>query len=94
MNVNKMERKVLCTFENGGQLILAHESQIKFLRNLKLSDISKAIELKLLTHSVNEYYEVAQKVFRSKRYNTGREADMLNELRRCFIPLKPKRIRL
>jgi hypothetical protein len=89
-----MKREVLCTFSNGGQLIRAKQSQIEFCKNLRGNDIAKAIDLNLLSYTIEEYYDVVKRVLLMKQYNTGKQAKMLNELRRVFTPLKPKRRRL
>jgi len=89
-----MEREVLCTFSNGGQLIKAKESQIRFVKNLKYDEINRAIDLNILSYKREEYIDVILNVIRMKRYNTGKQTRILNELRMCFMKLPKKRRRL
>jgi hypothetical protein len=86
-----MKREVLCTFSNGGQLIRAKESQLKFLKGINGRMVSRAIELHILSKSLQEYHYVVQNTLRMRRYNTGKQAQMLNELRMCFMSPPSKR---
>lgn len=89
-----MGRKVLCTFSNGGQLIKAKQSQIDFVKNITGRMVERGIDLNILTKTMKEYHDAIQHVIRMKRYNTGKQANMLNELRMCFTPLPKTRRRL
>jgi hypothetical protein len=89
-----MEREVLCTFANGGQLIRAQQSQIGFLNTITGNMVTRAIELNVLSKTKEEYHDVIKCVITFKRYNTGKQQRMLNELIMCFTKPPKKRRRL
>lgn len=74
-------RKVLVTFKNGGKLIELHPKQLEWLKKISGHDIAFLVSNGELKHTLQMYRMVINKVAIDRRYMTGNQANILNELR-------------
>jgi hypothetical protein len=77
-------REILCTFSNGGKLVRLKKSQKNFLDFIKPDMIQKKIQTRELSLTGPEYVNVILSTSSRRRYNTGKDERMLNELRNAL----------
>lgn len=77
-----MEREILMTFKNGGKMYKLLPVHEQFLKSIKLSDLTGvSMNTNMPVITLEFYKHIIHNILKNKRYNSGQDQAILNQLR-------------